>query len=132
MYCKKCGREIKEGINFCPYCGTSLIETKNELELDSTPQNDENDKVEVLVENNYKDKITTLVLFLTIITGIFSCLPLNIVISYVCLGLSVVLSAISAMLYIKKSSKYYFLTLLLNLILIITNICLILFVILLK
>ena len=21
MFCKKCGKEIKEGVRFCPYCG---------------------------------------------------------------------------------------------------------------
>ncbi len=21
MYCKKCGRQIADGVNFCPYCG---------------------------------------------------------------------------------------------------------------
>ncbi len=24
MYCKKCGRPIDDGVNFCPYCGSEL------------------------------------------------------------------------------------------------------------
>lgn len=29
MFCRKCGKEIKEGANFCPYCGTA-VERKEE------------------------------------------------------------------------------------------------------
>lgn len=29
MFCKSCGKEIDQKINFCPYCGTNLQEDKN-------------------------------------------------------------------------------------------------------
>lgn len=30
MYCKNCGREIKDDYNFCPYCKTELNESNNQ------------------------------------------------------------------------------------------------------
>lgn len=26
MYCIKCGKELKNGVNFCPYCGSKKVE----------------------------------------------------------------------------------------------------------
>lgn len=43
VLCNKCGREIDDGVNFCPYCGYGVQEKlnakiKNEVEETQTPQ----------------------------------------------------------------------------------------------
>ena len=35
MYCIKCGKELKNGVNFCPYCGSKkgeIVENPNKEE----------------------------------------------------------------------------------------------------
>ena len=32
MYCAKCGKEIKKGLNFCPNCGSEVKKKKSLVE----------------------------------------------------------------------------------------------------
>ena len=32
MYCSHCGKEISDGVDFCPHCGTNLKQAPNETE----------------------------------------------------------------------------------------------------
>ena len=56
-YCKNCGVELQDNINFCPNCGTSqTTEEKIANEIDDQkeiiPENDSTDKVYVIPESS--------------------------------------------------------------------------------
>ena len=36
MFCRKCGKEIKEGVKFCPYCGAETTKIKTEPRQEKT------------------------------------------------------------------------------------------------
>lgn len=113
MYCTKCGREIKEGINFCPYCGNSInknVENKESLELVL----EENSPQTILHETKEFDNIAKILLILTIIVGILTVLPYNVIICYTSLALSLILFVATLILYIRKHSKYEFLLMVIN------------------
>lgn len=54
MYCPNCGAEIQSGINFCPYCGTSL----NVTAAVSVSNNTQNEYQLVLVSRGTCDSAT--------------------------------------------------------------------------
>lgn len=113
MYCKFCGREIEENLRFCPYCGKKLIEDDNVLK---------EEKIESYLETN---KILTITKILFVLTGIgiiISFIPYWEILPLFGVGYSLLLFLINLVIFIKERSKYNMLMLIINIVLVLTNI----------
>ena len=113
MYCKFCGREIEENLRFCPYCGKKLIEDDNVFE---------EKKIESYLETN---KILTITKVLFVLTGIgiiISFIPYWEILPLFGVGYSLLLFLINLVIFIKERSKYNMLMLIINIVLVLTNI----------
>ena len=63
MYCSKCGKEVKDGIKFCPYCGNDLSSASKE----NIDNGSEHIEEKINPENNNKKNKKTI----AIVLGIF-------------------------------------------------------------
>ena len=113
MYCKFCGREIEENLRFCPYCGKKLIEDDNVLK---------EEKIESYLETNKILTITKLLFVLTGIGIIISFIPYWEILPLFGVGYSLLLFLINLVIFIKERSKYNMLMLIINIVLVLTNI----------
>lgn len=122
MFCRYCGKEIKDDTNFCPYCGHD--QRHNDEEVISSEE-----KSEVLPKES-KDLSTLSLLLLcgSIIIIILSAINFGIIVKYITLAVSAVLSGVCLFLYIKKKVKYDFLSFAISITSILLNIGLIVYV----
>ncbi|MBQ6893160.1 MAG: zinc ribbon domain-containing protein [Clostridia bacterium] len=51
MFCSNCGGEVKDGVNFCPFCGTALEKeaVKKSANITTTPES--NPKIDALASS---------------------------------------------------------------------------------
>ena len=55
MYCSKCGKEVKDGVKFCPYCGANCNDTA-ETEVDYNTQENSSNNSSKSVKHNKQNK----------------------------------------------------------------------------
>ena len=122
MFCKKCGREISDNAKFCPYCGQS---TNKEV------YNVEEQTIELrnkTKETSELNTITITFLIVTVITLVLSILNLIVWIKIIALALATALTGAGIYYYIKKRSKFDFLVITINAVLVLLNVCMIIYV----
>lgn len=69
MYCGNCGKEIKETVNFCPYCGKKVIEDASKNEENHSLKS-ENDNNSVRKDDKTTPKIIKFLIFLLILLSL--------------------------------------------------------------
>ena len=122
MFCKKCGREINDNAKFCPYCGQS---TNEEV------YNVKEQKIEIKEQNKETAELNTITitfLIVTVITLVLSILNLIVWVKIIALALATALTAAGIYYYIKKRSKFDFLVITINVVLVLLNVCMIIYV----
>ena len=122
MFCKKCGREINDNAKFCPYCGQS---TNEEV------YNVKEQKIEIKEQNKETAELNTITitfLIVTVITLVLSILNLIVWVKIIALALATALTAACIYYYIKKRSKFDFLVITINVVLVLLNVCMIIYV----
>lgn len=50
MFCKKCGRQLKDGAQFCTYCGEKAVMPKSTVQIDAKEPEPEVERVEIPVQ----------------------------------------------------------------------------------
>ena len=65
MFCRNCGKEIKEQEKFCPYCGSKVDERVNEEKQSEMPKNNEKKK------SVGKKAVVGIVILVVIVVGAF-------------------------------------------------------------
>ena len=106
MYCRNCGKQLADGMSFCPACGTRIenSESKEEIKID------EEKKSFFDSENSDLKPLNIILLIATIVDVILSVIFYGTIIKIVTLSLSLILSILAIIFYIKKKSKYDFLS----------------------
>ena len=123
MFCRYCGREISEDTNFCPYCGRDQrINSTNEVVK-------QEEKSELnLKESNKFGTISIILLSAACVNILLSAFNLGLIVKYITLSISVLLSGICLYFYIKKKVKYDFLSFAISITAVLLNIGLIVYV----
>lgn len=108
MFCRKCGKELKVGAQFCPYCGNRVSDVvQPKIEEEIIGENEEK-KAFSLNENNDLSIITIVLLASSVILSILSIIDLGLAGKIVCLSLLFMVFVWSLLHYIFKRSKYDF------------------------
>ena len=108
MFCRKCGKELGVGAQYCPNCGSRVsalpvVETKEEI----TPEIVE-EKPFSLNENNNLNTVTIVLLISSVMLSVLSLFNFGLVVKIVCISLLFVIFVLSLLQYIFKRSKYDF------------------------
>ena len=113
MCCKFCGREINENLKFCPYCGNQLQDNNKVIE---------ENKTESYIETNIISRTTKTLFILTGIGLIIAFIPYLEILPLFGVGYSLLLFLINLLIFIKEKSKYNMLMIIINIVLVLTNI----------
>lgn len=114
MFCKFCGREINDNSVFCPYCGNVVGEEKKEEPEETI--------VDAFKETSDFNNITKILAIISGIIAIISFLPYNIYIPYVGASCALLLVISNIVFFCKNKSKYHLFLIILDVVLLLTNI----------
>ena len=106
MYCRKCGKQLADGMAFCPACGTRIESTENNEEITVV----EEKKSFFDDENNNLKIMNIILLTISIVDLVLSVVFYGTIIRIVTLSLSLIIAILALIFYIKKKSKYDFLS----------------------
>lgn len=124
MFCRKCGKEIKDNMNFCPYCGFDCHSSVSSqiVEEESKPQEFS------LNESDKLSNISLIFLICSIVNLIISFINLGLIVKIITLSISIGLMFFCLFYYLKKRIKYDFLSFSINLTSMVLNIGLIVYI----
>lgn len=123
MYCRNCGKEIKENTNYCPYCGYAYKKSEDGNKTEGYTEKKDN----ILQEVDKLSHFSIILLVLSIINIIISVINLGLFAKYITLALAAILTLSSLVFYIKKRIKYDFLSFSISITALILNIGLIVY-----
>ena len=106
MYCRKCGKQLVDGMSFCPACGTRIESLENKEE------NVVNEEKKTFFdgENTNLKAPNILLLVAAIVDLVLSIIFYGTIIKIVTISLSLIIAILALIFYIKKKSKYDFLS----------------------
>lgn len=126
MICRKCGKEISDNAKFCPYCGQNVnLEVASE---ETTFQEKSEIKENTIIENKDISTISILMIALTVIILVFSIIGLGVFFNWIMLVLSLIIGTFAIVFYLKKKCVYDFLVFTVNLVLVLLNMGLIVYI----
>lgn len=114
MFCKFCGREINENSVFCPYCGNIVGEEKKDVQ--------EAIIVDAFKETSEFNNITKIFAIISGIIAVVSFLPYNIYIPFIGAVCALIISVCNIVFFCKNKSKYHLFLIILDFVLLMTNI----------
>lgn len=113
MFCKFCGRNINEKDKFCPYCGGQLIFDDLKEEVKNKDAYKESKEISIL---------TKILFAISFIVVIVTFLPYNEIMPIIALISSLIMFVINMLVFSKERSKYNIFLIILNIVLVLSNI----------
>ena len=108
MFCRKCGKELSVGAQYCPHCGNRVSAIPAPKKEEEIVVEKEEEKAFSLNENNDLSIITIILLVLSVMLSVLSLFNFGLAVKIVCLSLLFVIFVLALLHYIFKKSKYDF------------------------